>query len=516
MKRKTMKRIIALVLSGAMMMSMAACGETEKKNNQESQTTVKESTVGSENVVESEKPKEPVELSLCLSAAKFGVAKEEGLQMATVAFVEEQTNTILDAIPTEAGQHGTKIDTMIASGDVPDVFEVQSAMSNLPNYVAREKLLALDEYLKDSPLLDAIDDTFLDPLRVNGKTYGIPHELAAVKILLVRKDVMDKYGIEFSSSTPTTEEFVTEMSKLKDSGVIAISAPNWIDNLQFYFNSFGAYAGIYKNEEGKYVDGFQEEAMIDALEYVKALYTEGLLDPEFITNSGAVAREKVYSGNAACILDYPYNYHTFMTTSASLEAPTDYYPIYCLIGPDGEGGSLNEAIQNVLCVSADTENPEAAVELIEALVLDPEVNVAMFYAGVEGKHYTVTDGVAAATEAATNANYAMSYSWVFKNFIEGEEDAVNFKVADDFKANLDTLLEYYDGGIANKGPKYATPTGISATYDEVSASITSEWKSVVSQIILGSVSIEEGMANYKNFWNSIGGTKILEELNANS
>ena len=57
------------------------------------------------------------------------------------------------------------------------------------------------------------------------------------------------------------------------------------------------------------------------------------------------------------------------------------------------------------------------------------------------------------------------------------------------------------------------PSGKSDLYDECAASITSTWQEIVSQIVLGSVTVEEGMENYKNFWRSIDGDTLLKELN---
>lgn len=57
------------------------------------------------------------------------------------------------------------------------------------------------------------------------------------------------------------------------------------------------------------------------------------------------------------------------------------------------------------------------------------------------------------------------------------------------------------------------PSGVSDLFDETSASITNTWKEVISQIVLGSVTVEEGLNSYKNFWDSVDGDTMLLELN---
>ena len=81
------------------------------------------------------------------------------------------------------------------------------------------------------------------------------------------------------------------------------------------------------------------------------------------------------------------------------------------------------------------------------------------------------------------------------------------------KAALELQRSLIDKAMELRGDKQMIPAGKSDLYDENAASITSYWKEVISQIVLGSVTVEEGLNNYKNFWNSVDGDTILKELN---
>ena len=83
------------------------------------------------------------------------------------------------------------------------------------------------------------------------------------------------------------------------------------------------------------------------------------------------------------------------------------------------------------------------------------------------------------------------------------------------KAALELQRAIINRGMELRGDKQMIPAGKSDLYDENSASITSYWKEVISQVVLGSVSVEEGLNNYKGFWDSVDGDTILKELNAN-
>lgn len=453
-----------------------------------------------------------ITLTICSADNTFGLSTDPALQQAVVDMLEEKCGVQLEAIIPPIGSYNDKLETMMAGGDVPDIFSISQAMTRLPNYVAREQTLKLNDLIAGSEALSAIDASYYNALEIGGGIYAIPYYYPRVKCIFLRKDIMQKYDIQLSE-TPTTAEFITEMGKLKDTGIIPFSFPKWIDNFQYFLNSFGAYAGIYKNAEGQFVDGMQEPQMVDALNFLRELYTTGVMDQEFITTENATMREYVYTGKAASDIDYVANYSNYISQSEAAGTYSDVQPIYMLIGPDGKGGGLNESIQTAWCISSECKDPEAALRVIEALVTDPATHAAFYNTGVEGVHYTIQDGVAVATEKATNSGYAIKYNYITDAFIS-DFSGLPYQPTAEMKAALDLQRAIIDKGMELRGPKQMIPAGKSDLYDENSASITSYWKEVISQIVLGSVSVEEGLNNYKNFWNSVDGDYILKELNA--
>lgn len=491
-----MKKIVTIVLALTLVF-LSACS-----NNSGTGTKVEE--VNEVKVVE---------LSFSSPDNTFGLCPDADLQEAVVKKLEEKTGTEITSIIPPVASYTEKLETMIAGGNVPDIFSVSQAMTKLPNYIARGKVLKLNEYIENSEILSQIPRELYDEISVDGGIYHVPYQYPKVKILFLRKDIMEEYGINLSN-TPTTEEFMTEMSKLQGTGIIPFSFPKWIDNFQFFMNSFGAYAGIYPNANGEYVDGFQEPQMIEALNYLRDLYTSGIIDQEFITTENATMREYVYTGKAASNIDYCTNYTNYISQSKLAGNETDVFPIYAIVGPGAEGGGLNEAVQTALAISSDCKDPEKAIEVIETLIFDPEMYPTFFNVGIEGEHYTVDEnGLLQATEKAANSGYNPTFTFLYETFID--EFDVNFNPSDEIKDSLDSQNAIIEETMLYKGPKYAIPTGVSDSYDEVSASITSAWKEIVSQVVLGSASVEEGMNNYQNFWKSINGEQILKELNSN-
>ena len=91
-----------------------------------------------------------------------------------------------------------------------------------------------------------------------------------------------------------------------------------------------------------------------------------------------------------------------------------------MMATDGKGGGLNESIQTAWCISSDCKNVDAAMRVIEALVTDPAVHAGFYNTGVEGAHYTIENGVAVATEKATNSGYSIKYKDIVPIVNEGK------------------------------------------------------------------------------------------------
>jgi len=458
----------------------------------------------------SSQSKEPTPISWLESDMSWGGSRDSALQQAFIEVVEKNTNTKITPIIPPHSSVNDKLATLVSSGDAPDMFLVYQAMQRLSSYAIRENIIPLDDYIKKSEKLSKIDKSLFEYIKVNGKTYYVPKSQPQTKCIYLRKDIADKYGIKLSSK-PTTDEFVTEMKKLVGKDIIPFCFPKWLDNFQFFYNSFGAYGGIYQDASGKYVDGFQTQEMKDALLYIRKLYTEKIMDQEFITNENAKMRENVYKGLAASAIDYTTNYTTYNTQSEAAGAPTEYIPIYQIVGPTGKGGGLNEAIGTAYVVSSKCKTPEAAMRVIEFVVATPE-GVMNSGIGVKGKHYEIAaDGTAKATELAASSGYKFSPSFYYSSLIKVPE--LGFKWDATTEKNLAKQEEIIKGGIENYGPCYATPAGKSDTHDRVSPSIKSTRETIASKVVLGTATIEEAYKEYDAFWKSINGDLILQELN---
>jgi len=454
-------------------------------------------------------------ISLATADNTYGISTDPELQDSVSQLIKEKTGYTINPIISPLASYSDKVTTLVNSGDAPDIFIVAQAMVKIPQMAARGQLLDLTGYIKNSKALSVIDPELFKTPYVDGKIYFVPYNYPKSKGIYIRKDIMDKYGIKLSQA-PTTEEFRTEMKKLVGSGITPFTFPKWIDNFQFFFNSFGAWGGVCK-VDGKYFDGFQTPEMEEALTYLHQLYEDGILNKEFITTENNQMREKTYTAQTASDIDYITNYINYVQQTIAAKKPTEVQLIYKLVGPRGDGGTLNEATQTAWLVSSKTKNPDAAFKVIETIVTDPVLYPAFYGIGVEGKHYTLdANGKITPTAKAQNSGYKYTLNYLSDSFLDINLSKLSFKLDDTLIKGINQQRACIKESAKYLGPNHSAdvPVGVSEAYDRVAPSIKSTRESIVSKVVIGNLTVKEGMAEYQNFWKSIGGPKILEELNA--
>lgn len=492
MKKRVILVVIAITIAAS---SFIGCSATPASNSIPGADSDRESKEGT------------VKLTVCLPDTQWGSSRDNELQKDVIKELEGKTNIKLNCIIPPQGSYKEKVNILVSSGDIPDVFRVFQAMVSLPGFAARGQIMPLDDYIKKSQVLSKIDKSLYDYISVDGRIYYLPKDVPLTKNIWLRKDVTEKYGVKLPVSA-STEQFYTEMKKLAGTEVIPLSLPKFMDNLRFFYTPFGVYDGIYL-KDGKYVDGFQVPDVKEALEYIRKLYREGIIEREFITNENIIMREKLSNGKAAADIDYANRYIYYVSESNKYKISTDFIPVYTLVGPKGKSGNLNEAIQNGYVVGARCENVQKAVDFIEYIGFSEE-GLKLDHIGVKGKHYVVENGIGIPSKKAMNAGYDWNAGFTILTPVKIN---MGFKWDEATEKGLPQQIRLYEESKKYNGPSFANPAGISELFDKASPSIKSTREEIATRVVLGAISSDDGIKEYERFWRSIDGDNILNEMN---
>jgi putative aldouronate transport system substrate-binding protein len=451
--------------------------------------------------------KKPAELKLCISPMNFGNSTDQTYIDEVKKVIEEKTNTKLELTVPPHNTYPDKLNVLMMSGDIPDVFLVQSATTNIPSYAAKGSLLALDDLIKKNTTLSQYDTSLFSSLKSQGKIYGIPLARPQTQVILARKDILDANGAKVPT---TTDEFYNEMKKLVSTGIVPLTFPKWVGNFQYFYDSFGAYYGFAQNESGKWYDGFNTQEMKDSLTYLAKLYKDGILDKEFSTNENAKMREKQWAGKAASSVYWTSYLMTYDLESKKQDPNASNIVIPMLKGPSGKGGAMNAGVTDAMAVSAKSKNPEAAVSVAAWLGGTMEGFVTQRN-GVKGKHYTIgADGVAVTTPEAEKTGYKFDAGTILSTYAKGTPE---FKFDAASQKAYEANLKAFDEVDKVTGPKYSVPSGKSDLYDKNQASYGKKLDELSTKVIMGSMDLNSMYKEYETFFKSITGDKILEELN---
>lgn len=460
------------------------------------------------------RPGEPREVSLCMSQIRFGYSVDEKMMQEWIGAIEKATNTKIEIISPTHNDFNEKLNVLLSSGSYPDIIRPQQSWDTVSQYAVRGYLQPVTQYIKNDSRFAQIKDIDLSMYMSNGEIYGIPTGKGNCKIIWFRKDMIDKYGLKIKDSM-TIDEFVAELKKVDKRETIPFSFPKFIVNFQIFYNFFGAYGGILPDRNGVYYDGIQTEQMKQSLLWVKGLYDQGLLDPEFITNENANMREKLCSGKAAADIDYTSRYSYYVQTANDVGAPTDFIPVYTLTGPGGKFGNLNESGNEAMCLSSTNKNVEASLDIINYLFFTEEGR-KLDALSVEGVHYDIVDRILVPKKEAVSSGYSIEYNRLSDGWAGVPFENLGFSFQGITDEVLSNMLKYTAKALGPQylGPMIKIPMGLSTLYDENVASYNANLYEMATKIVLGTQGVDAAYADYARFWRSINGDEMLKQLNS--
>lgn len=257
--KKTLKRAGALLLTGAMAVSLAACGGSGTSSAGTSSAGDSGSASGA-----------PAETTLKIYM--FGQA--EGFDKVVEKFEEETKDTLnikLDIIWSDSQTHREKIPLMMANQEEADlVFDAYwmnlSTMHNQGAYASLNEYFNNPEY---PGLQAAFDEDYLAQVTdADGNIFAIPFTQAAedIPIIAYRKDLADKYGITIDSNE-SLEAYLQAVQADIDAGTLQMVAPFGVGGTRgFYWLDHDIYEkreyNVFSIDSSAYGIGMEMEAAV--------------------------------------------------------------------------------------------------------------------------------------------------------------------------------------------------------------------------------------------------------------
>lgn len=516
---KQIKRVAAMGLVLATSLSFSACG------NKADATT---SNTAKQEVKKPQKIKVMCDGTV-LTEANGAQAFYDQLQEATgveVDWVRPDHASYYDAVTNAFNDTGSMADVVILSSDyyalyasngflwnMTDAWEnsdindrlVEAAKKSLPSYTVKGDDGKEGMY-GFSPVADAAGCcTYVKETWLNQAGY--------------KRDDVENKTLSFNEyyQMLTKMHEITGKTVLSAAGYVGKDAPYTNYLPEFYQQ---AKFSFYKDSTGKFVDGFSEQAMKDALSRLKKGVEDGIIDKESINNSTADVRNKFYADNTGV---FTYWAGTWADTLKIGLETKGLDGSLIAINPIKELGSYIQRIEPAFCITSNAENPEGIFTYWLSKMVDGGEVQRLWTYGAKGTHWddkaeTVTlEGKEDQTVTYKDGEFHFLPSpekrteLIGKNYIQTGTAITNLDIGDPALDTISSVVkENKEFFRKNATSDVAIP--LTEEYGDNISDINKARNLAVANVVTGTQTPNEAMSEYNQKVGSLVKT-VIESLN---
>jgi putative aldouronate transport system substrate-binding protein len=239
---------------------------------------------------------------------------------------------------TALQDYNVKLSTVIASGQLPDIFTMNVLGVLIPNEIDFFQSQCADlttfvsgDAIKAFPNLANLPQTAWRNCRFNGKFYALPRVVNAVgSTLLVQQNLLDDIGVKDIKSKDDFARVVKDTTRNNIYGMGGMQA----NTMQWMLQMFRA-PNQWRESGGKFTRDWETPEYKDAVALLKSFWDAGYVHadtPTFIQQQGA---QSFYAGKFGM---YPTNFFAFGIAWDRLLGINKNFRLNALIAPGFDGG----------------------------------------------------------------------------------------------------------------------------------------------------------------------------------
>lgn len=302
---------------------------------------------------------------------------------------------------------GSKLAAVIASGTYDVIY---MNLNDVEQLYPQHLLQPLNSIIAKSSIFSnksIISQKRTDEVTMpDGNIYGIWITTEGGRLPTCRADWMKALHL----STPTTLAQYTSMFKQFKQHYHAYGLDlAGIYDIQPFMSAAGVRDG-YVQVNGKWTIPYATSAAIPVYTWLHSLYTQGLLDPNFVTDSTAQERSKLLTGRVGCYVywDAWVGMLNNLAHTTGNNASFDVEGLPPVPGPQGQR-YLDTGEPALWTLPVTTHNTDEAVKFMEYWLTDPGRILGSL--GLPGVDYTVTNGkyVLTATGKSENMDHGTPF-----------------------------------------------------------------------------------------------------------
>lgn len=520
--KKVLKKTTAMGLTVVTAVSMAACGSSKQASSDSSDVTAE--SLGTITVM--------TDTTVRQDGGGDDFWKQlEQVTGLSIKYVQPDHSGYLDAVANAFN-----------SDEVPDV--VQLSSDYYQQYAANGMLWDMTDAwanseVKKSGRLTSNADAVVDSLRVAGpdgqkRLYGFSAASGNGCQTYVKKSWLEDIGMSISDIQDKTLDFNTYYDMLKKmtakKGHYAISAPGfiakeapWTNYLPEFYQD--AQYTFYQDASGKYVDGFSEQPMKDAIKRIKKAVDDGVMDKETVNNTTSNSGTKFKSTDPSSETGVWTYWAGTWENTLQLQLKNLGLGDGELIrmNPIKEVGAYLDRIPPCWAITSDAEHPEALFKYFVEAMFDGDKGQTLWVYGAENTHWsTKAEDVTLAGAEDKVSSYKEgefhclptpgkeSTLWT-RNCVDPLLLIVNFKDKDPGYDTVTSTARESEKFFVEHS-KLASAVPVTEELTDSITNINTARNYVIAQICLGYMSLDEG---YQYYNDTVGNyvKAVLDSLN---
>ncbi|MFD0673295.1 extracellular solute-binding protein [Cohnella sp. GCM10027633] len=253
-------------------------------------------------------------------------------------------------------------------------------------------------YLKDYPNLSRLDEDILNQTSVDDKLYGLYTErLSSRQGIILREDWLDRLALEPPGTPEELYEVLRQFTYNDPDGNGLQDTFGLADRNDLIFGAFktlSSYMGTPNNweiQDHAFVPEFATPPYVDTMNYMKRLYDEKLVNPDFIVTSKEIQRDLFITGQAGVYIGSMTDVDRLADEAQQVDPDARLTVVNRIAGPKGFRIWSIPNYNGLFLFSKSAIKTEE--DLRQALAyfdrsMEADVANLMKY-GVEGRHYTL-------------------------------------------------------------------------------------------------------------------------------
>lgn len=383
MKKKTLKKTLAFLMTAAMALSVAGCGGSSEEDSGDQQPTKSAEDTNWEGA------EKAAELSGNLTYMHSGDDYEREMYANVFSTYEQYAPNVSVEQMYVPSDYDTKLQTLAAADDLPDLFWVGEA--GVKRYKDAGMLSELDSVIEEYPqLTEDIIDGVLEFGNIDGQQAAFPKDWTSY-VMYLNLDMFEEAGVDVPTNDWTVEDYkeiAAELTQTSEDGSRTTVYGTAINNYRAdWINWMGNYGADW------FADGKSNLSSPEALEGLSVMYdlvqAGSAPSPGSVSATGDSEDRLFITGQVAM---YPSG--RWVIPSFRTECDFEWDAVEM---PQGTTRTC-PFICSMVCIAETNENKDAAANLLSfqmsdeglALVMESALSLPVYTDLMESETYVNT------------------------------------------------------------------------------------------------------------------------------